>query len=177
MQKFLVTMTTLAVLTWGSAHAALLIEPVVGYNFGSLTNSATDFDESATGVGYGARLGFQQLGFQLGLDYLSSNLDVDSLDDNLKTTEFGAFIGYRLPVFLRVYAGYIFSGTGELGNTDYEDGTGTKLGLGFTGIPFIDLNLEYRSVAYDKAKSGSISVDTETEYDVIMLSVSLPITI
>ena len=40
-------------------------------------------------------------------------------DNKFKTSEFGGFIGYEFPVLLRVYAGFVFSGTGE----DVSDST------------------------------------------------------
>ncbi len=168
-------------LTIKPASAGLLIEPLVGFSKGELiTDSGSGKDKwDFTGMSYGGRLGYQQLGFQIGLDYLNSNNNVDHSDwDSLKGSEWTGFIGYEFPVLLRVYAGYIFSATGEgeyqNTNIDLIEGSGTKFGIGFTGLPFVDINLEYRSITYGDGKISGTKLGYEQEYDAYMLSFSLP---
>jgi len=96
--------------------------------------------------------------------------------------ERGGFIGYEFPVLFRVYAGYIFSGTGTTKADDgtkieFNEGTGSKVGVGFTGLPFVDINLEYRQMKYPEMTLGSTDTDTDTTYSTIMLGLSLPFTI
>jgi hypothetical protein len=169
------------------SQAALLIEPVVGYNLGksnfksevpsdpSLNDSSSD---SLKGASYGGRLGYQNLGFQLGVDYLASNLDIDG--DEFKTTEWAGFIGFEFPILLRVYAGYIFSGTGKTEDDfKFEKGTGPKFGVGFTILPFLDLNVEYRKITYDTYEGSEAGTDfkIDTDYSAIMVGISLPFTL
>ena len=175
-----------------TASAGLLIEPLVGYNV------ITKFDgESGSGGGaYGGRLGYQNFGFQLGLDYLSSTiaLDSDDTDDDFKTSEFGAFVGYEFPVFFRLYAGYVFSASSntievadEDGGPDneatYLDGSGAKFGIGFTGLPFVAINFEMRSIQFDttEVKDGGSGIETEIDDGVklaaYLISLSIPIDI
>jgi hypothetical protein len=77
-----------------------------------------------------------------------------------------------------VYAGYIFSATGEADyvnqKVDFIEGTGTKFGIGFTGLPFVDINLEYRSVTYGDCEVSGAKLGQEQNYDAYMLSFSLP---
>lgn len=174
----------LAFLIIKPASAGVLIEPVVGYNMGDFkTDSAGSSTEDFSGASYGGRLGYQNLGFQLGIDYLKSNLSVDDKDySNLETSEWAGFVGFEFPVLLRVYAGYIFSATGETkidtGPTkekvDLKDGTGMKLGVGFTVLPFLDINLEYRKGKFGEYKMGGVKSDDDTDYDTYMVGVSLP---
>lgn len=167
------------------ANAALLIEPVVGYSYGKY-NLETEVgpiteksDDSLSGVSYGGRLGYQNFGFQIGLDYLASNMSYDNND--LKTQEWGGFVGFEFPILVRVYAGYVFSGTGiaEIedinGDVNLKGGTGPKIGVGFTLLPFLDINLEYRRITYDTKEEGPVSIDSD--YSATMLSFSLPFTI
>lgn len=172
--------------TLSTAHAALLIEPVVGYNFGKGDFEGNEaFDEislNANGVGFGGRLGYQYLGLQLGLDYLSSTLDLGdkSFKKSARTSEFGAFVGFEFPVFFRVYGGYIFSATGETetDNDEYEftEGSGPKVGIGFTGFPIIDVNLEYRRISYGKVEESGAEKEIDVYYNAIFLGLSAPFT-
>jgi len=95
--KKLIQLALLVALTMGfSSHlqAALLIEPVVGFNLGTKYDLKYDafpvFNDSysgGSGVSYGGRLGYQQLGLQLGLDYLKSSIDMNTSDlkENIST--------------------------------------------------------------------------------------------
>jgi hypothetical protein len=165
-----------------NSYAGLLIEPVVGYNLGA----KADFENGekySGGVGpsFGGRLGYQNFGLQLGLDYLNSTIDLDDpdLDDDLSTSEWAAFVGFKFPILLRVYGGYIFSATGETksGGTkvELEKGNGYKAGIGFTGLPFLEINVEYRSGTFEEWTSGTIQNDTSVDYQSIMVGLSLPL--
>lgn len=169
------------------SQAGLLIEPVVGYSFGSSnidmevpldTTQNTSDKESLNGTSYGGRLGYQNFGFQLGVDYLASSLEVDG--DGFKTSEFGGFVGFEFPILVRVYAGYVFSGTGTLegdaGEDDlkFKNGTGPKIGVGFTLLPFLDINLEYRSIKYEELEISAGAANVNADYNAVMLGISLP---
>ncbi|MFP5385007.1 MAG: hypothetical protein ACLGHN_02950 [Bacteriovoracia bacterium] len=177
----------LAFLIINPVKAGVLIEPVVGYNFSQFEIDNVGFsEENANGVAVGGRLGYQQLGFQLGLDYLRSSLNVSDNDykEDLVVSEFGGFVGFEFPILLRVYAGYIFSATGETEadfgagagkqELEFKDGRGAKFGVGFTGLPFIDINFEYRKGTFSEYKLGTTKVDEETSYNSFMVGLSLP---
>lgn len=164
--------------------AGVLIEPVLGYSFKTFEADGPDTsEEKGSGVSFGGRLGYQNLGFQLGLDYLRSNISMDDNDfkEDLITSEWGAFVGFEFPVLLRVYAGYIFSANAETEfaggeKVKLQDGTGMKFGLGFTGLPFVDINFEYRKGTYTKLKAGD-SANVDTDFNAFMIGVSLPFVI
>ncbi|HXH32038.1 MAG TPA: hypothetical protein VNJ01_14610 [Bacteriovoracaceae bacterium] len=166
--------------TFSTANAGVLVEPLIGYNFGTDVETSTkNYDGS--GAALGARLGYQNLGFQLGVDYLRSAIDLDSNDfsEDLTMSEWAGFIGFEFPILLRVYAGYIFSASGETesaGQTvEFTEGSGTKLGVGFTGLPFVVLNLEYRAGTFDAIKTVGPEIKQETDYNSYLLSLSLPL--
>lgn len=170
------------------SQAGLLIEPVVGYSWGKLNSEATgtlveEDTQGLKGASYGGRLGYQNFGFQLGVDYLASSMVYGSDDNKLTTSEFGGFIGYELPILLRVYAGYIFSGTGTLVSDDssvddlkLKGGSGPKIGVGLTLLPFLDMNIEYRSITYKTNSDiyGNSGLDVDFDYNAIMVAFSLP---
>lgn len=171
-----------------ASHAAILVEPLVGFTVANKFDSRTTSDITASenysgsGLAYGGRLGYQNMGFQLGLDYLHSAVDVDDKDikSDITTSEWAAFAGFRFPILLRFYAGYIFSGTGEYktasSNVDINGGTGYKVGLGWTLFPFLDLNLEYKKTNYDEIKTGGSKLKADLDNSAYLLSVSLPFT-
>ncbi len=182
---------SLFLLSTHSSNAALLIEPVIGYSSGKYNatikelasgTEIDDFSESIKGSSYGGRIGYQNLGFQFGVDYLASKMDLDG--DDFTTSELGVFAGFEFPILFRVYGGYILSGTGktedEDGNSlDFKGGSGPKIGLGFTLLPFLDVNLEYRSVKYDtyEFSDGGFDFGVDSDYSAVMLGLSFPITL
>ena len=173
----------LLALVFGFTHqadAALLIEPVVGYNLGAKVEGDDD-TVKGSGPAFGGRLGYQYLGFQVGADYLNSKLDLDNWSKDLNLTEWAGFVGFEFPVLLRVYAGYIFSATGEGKingvKTELTNGSGTKVGVGFTPLPLIDINLEMRQGTFDDGKFGGVKFNDKTDYRTYMISLSLPFTL
>jgi hypothetical protein len=190
MKRFLGLFTLLITFTSFTANADVLIEPLVGYQLVSKMDvQKGDNYSGGSGPAYGGRLGYQKMGFQVGLDYLNSTLDFSDKDFKpLKSSEWGAFVGFEFPILFRVYAGYIFSATGTTKvrdqssgsyyKTDFNSGTGFKAGLGFTLLPFLDINLEYRRVTYDdwkfKSSSGSVKMTDDISVNAYMLSLSLP---
>jgi hypothetical protein len=164
------------------AKADLLIEPVVGFSSGNFESEINEEEHATSGLSFGGRLGYQNLGFQLGVDYLNSTLSVDNDDwGDLDVSEWAAFIGYKFPVMLRVYAGYILR---SVANTEYQDldmkfenGSGTKIGIGFTGLPFLNINLEMRQGNWDQYILNSNTVKDDTKFSTFMIGVSVPFTL
>jgi hypothetical protein len=187
--KFFISIIALLSITF-TAQAGLLIEPVLGYN----VISKFDDDSGGGGSAYGGRLGYQYLGLQLGVDYLNSTVDskIDNAQNDFKTSEFGAFVGFEFPVFFRVYAGYVFAASSDklkildtdddLNDTfEYSKGTGPKFGIGFTGLPFVDINFEMRTINYGTAEitDGATGVKTDDDEGLkvlgYMISLSIPL--
>lgn len=170
-----------------TSNADVLIEPLAGYNFGVKqdTKNGSNF-HGGSGGGYGGRVGFTKLGFQIGLDYLNSNIRMSSkkFSDRVRSEDFGAFAGFQFPGFFRLYGGYIFSSTADTSykvdngaKTHYTDGMGAKAGVGLTFFPFLALNLEYRHVSYDKSELMSVKSTNSTTVSNWLVSISIPLTI
>ena len=162
-----------------SAKASILVEPLIGHNFGAKFG-----DLKASGLSYGGKLGFQsEGGFQIGAEYLKSTFKINDdevFNNDLKMTEMGAFIGYKTDVF-KIYVGLVFSAEGETEVVDgqkvtFEEGAGNKIGIGFTGLKYVHVNLEYRQGKFDEIKLSNVPVGSD-KYSSLMLSLSIPLTL
>lgn len=173
------------------ANAGLLVEPYVGYQISgfetdyTVSGTTTELAYVTNGVNLGARLGYSYLLFMAGIDYsygtLSNDLDTGSITiEDIDATRFGIFAGVELPILARAWATYYVNANYEAGSDEYK-GTGYGLGVGFTGLPFVSLNLEYRALTFDEivGDTGTTKLPTSTydEYTAseIFLSVSLPL--
>jgi hypothetical protein len=163
------------------SRASLLIEPHVAYQFaGKVENSSPE--STFSGTQYGARLGLQTFGLMGGLDYTRSSVTiktVGSADDKSDRDQIGVFIGYKFPILLRAWGSYYFNDKNTYSNNDYASGSGTEIGIGFTGLPFISVNLTYRTSSYDTAYDASTGIkgtlSPSTKANEIALGVSLPL--
>lgn len=168
-----------------NASASLLLEPHLGLNIsGTGDQGSTEYDYN--GAQYGLRVGYQNLGFMAGLDYTKSSYELESKtagvtsNNDVSRNEWGLFAGYNFPILVRAWGAYYFSNTMEFDATGTEYSGSTKeLGVGFTGLPFLSVNLMYRMVTYDESKTGSVESAINPEFDAkeIVLGVSLPFTL
>jgi hypothetical protein len=174
-----------------AAFAGFHVEPFVGYSLsgdfdqevgGSTLNSG---DYTSNGPQLGARVGYGMLGFFGAVEYelspmLAAPDDNDYDDVDINQTLMGVALGYEFPIAIRAYATYIFSaeGKGSLDNVDpVYRGSGIKLGVGYTGLPFIAINLEVTQLTYDDVESDSSSFDDDFDSftaNYYTLSVSAP---
>lgn len=161
-----------------TASAGFLVEPYLGYRVGDLEstpNGSIAYDTSGHSIG--ARLGGTFTMFMAGIDYSMGSLSADqtkggSTDVDLDTTQLGIFAGIELPVLLRAWATYYVSANFENSSNSNEwKGDGIGLGVGFTGLPFVSLNLEYKKMSYDEAPTGRSGYDGSE----IQFGVSLPL--
>lgn len=157
------------------AQAGILLEPYLGYHTGDF-GQATKNDTS--GVSFGARAGYQTMGFMFGVDYMTGKWTSDSTPKaDVTPTDIGVFVGYNFPVLLRVYGVYGFKDEAKAeasGNSNKFEGDGSiKLGVGFTGLPFVSLNLEYITNKFDEVNGNKITPEAEGKF--YGLTVSLPL--
>lgn len=196
LKRSLLALVLMATFTTG-AHAALLIEPHLGYNIsgsGDWTFEGTKIETDYSGAQYGLKAGWQLLGFMVGLDYTLSNPEVEfsvagagSSKNKMKSRELGVFAGYNLPILLRAWVGYYFDANSEADNDgflskgDEASGNTVELGVGFTGLPLVSLNLIYRNTTYDELKADGttlkLSGAEQIKNSEIVLGVSLPLTL
>lgn len=161
------------------AHASFLIEPHIGYNISGSGQDGLDADYN--GPQYGARLGYQYFGFMIGADYTKGSGEYESNIDGVKSTkdfdqtDIGVFVGYELPILLRVWGTYYFNSDFDLTGGGEYSGDTKELGVGFTALPFLSLNLMYRMVNHDEVKGGGTTRSVDMNYNEIVLGVSLPL--
>ena len=173
MKKLLLPLVMLTISL--NAQAGFLIDPYIGTgSYASSFDAANaaaegvdqdDVEESMTAVG--SRLGYSFLLLNAGIDYQLATVDGDN------ATNISAFVGVDLPILFRFWGEYFISSDVDVDSgvtSDFTDGYG--LGVGFTGLPFVSINLEAQYLNYELESSGF-------EYDVTtasyLLSVSLPL--
>ena len=163
MKKLFLGVAATAALAIGSlANAGILIEPYLGYHTGKFEIGSTENDTK--GITYGGRIGYQSLGFMGGFDYMTGTWTSESSgsDVDVTPTDMGVFIGYKFPVLIRAYFTYNFDAQTKAesgGSSNKFTGKGMKLGIGYTGFPFVSINLEYISDSYDEMDGMSLSSD------------------
>jgi hypothetical protein len=161
-----------------SASAALLVEPILGYNLGTYKVGADK--GKVTGVLLGARAGVGLGPIILAADIGTGTNKIKSdtvggLDDDAKVTNMGLTALFSPPVLpVRVWAGYIFKTESKTDLFKFE-GNGLKVGAGFSLIPFVSLNAEYIMSTYNKANGMSLVDDLKVNSAFISVSVPLEI--
>ena len=171
-----------AVLTANVANASLLIEPHIGYNLHA-SGTALSHEYNYKGNEYGSRFGFQTFGFMAGMDYTHSSMDledrtVSSTDKrDYQRNEVGVFAGYNLPILLRAWGAYYFKSKAKADNGDYLKGNTFELGLGFTPLPLLSVNLMVRLVNWDERSIGGVTSTPSLSTNEIVLGVSLPLNV
>ena len=180
-------------------RAGVLVEPYLGFAIGAdgeTSVAGTAYDNSYASVTMGGRLGYQFLGFMGGIDYSMQNFSLKSKSssnsdkDDVKKNQLGLFVGYDFPILLRAWGTYFLSGSVEgkdanvandqvfSSNDKFSDGSGYALGVGFSGLPFVSINLEYRTMEYGKfarSNNSSVAYGKKLSLSEILLSVSLPL--
>lgn len=157
-----------------NAQASLLVDPYLGLNVSGSTKVGTlENSYDNVPVSIGARVGFAQLGFSAGLDYQNtSSIKIENSANKYDATELGIFAGFDFPILVRAYVGYIFSADFKATGSNFDEGSGYKLGVGFTGLPFVSINLEYKALSYDKLNNATIAT---ADHNAVLLAVSLPL--
>ncbi len=159
-----------------TANAGVLIEPYLGYLTGKTEQGSTEVDIS--GVNFGARLGYKSfLGLMGGFDYMTAKLEDEANPKNDVTpSQLGVFVGFEFPILLRVYGVYGISNKTKYkdsnGSDTLEGGDHIKLGVGFTALPLVSINLEYIMASYDENDGQSFS--PELTMKTYGLSISAP---
>jgi hypothetical protein len=154
------------------AFAGIHLEPYLGYAKGDITDSAGD-EFNTTGMLYGARLGYSVSMLAFGAEYQAGSMTAETNpDEDAKPSDLGVFVAFDAPVLVRVFATYFFQASTKVGDTKLE-GTGMKVGLGFTPIPLLSINLEYMTSEWDEADGQTIDPAMKGKF--MGLSVSVPL--
>ncbi len=162
-----------------SISQAVYIEPYLGMIVsGTMKTVGSTTESDLKGNGMGLKLGWNFAGLAVGVDYSMGSMEEDAsgVTTDSKFTNLGAFADFDFPVVpIHIYGAYILKSTIDPDNsTTNVLGKGMKLGAGFTGLPFVAINLDYSTLKYDEtdpASAGSFEINA----NVVMLSVSLPL--
>lgn len=167
MKKILVSMFAILSIS-SAAHAGFFIEPFLGY---AVTGKEDDGGSAdIKGMDYGARLGATFAMFSIGAEYAGGSYEQDvSSGQNFDTTDIGLTFAFDFPIMLRLYATYFLKSEAkpDSGTTEKGDG-GYRIGIGYTGLPFVDINIEMVKRMYDDPSDYGFSTTQ------IGLSVPLP---
>lgn len=187
-----------ATLFSSQAFSMGLFEPSFGLSLKSKSELTQDggggFETKGNPMFFGTRLGFQMMGLMGGLSlkqHMKTKYEFEvgnnTFKEDYSKRDLGIFLGYNLPVMLRLWGGYYFSSTWTSKADDLEaddnekyKGSAIAFGLGYTGFPLISINLELVRSSFDKVESKD---GTEFDYPDsidhkstdILLSVSLPL--
>ncbi|MGB0454294.1 MAG: hypothetical protein ACPGJV_11340 [Bacteriovoracaceae bacterium] len=192
----------LFLMTSFSAHGLLYIDPYVGYavqGTSKFQNSLMNAEADYNSINYGLRVGVSSspvaAGVQVDMgmgDYkwtdLTNGGECSDNCDEMDAQNIGVFVNFDLPILFRAYGAFFPSAKltdgndskGQFQSGSELSGTGMMIGAGYTGIPFISLNLEYRTFTYDELKDNSgssdLPVDGQSEVDLtqILFSISAP---
>ncbi len=159
-----------------NSFSGLLIEPYIGtgmYSTSIDAATASSYEASTDSVStIGGRLGASFILLSAGIDY-----SMDTMSGGSRSNT-AVFVGVDMPILIRGYAKYII-------NSDYKDDdikdagfdiafdSGYAIGLGFTGLPLISINLEMESSKYKLEYPGASDIDND--WVSYMLTVSLPL--
>lgn len=174
--KKLFIAAAIAIFGASQASAGIMIEPYLGYETGKVKSAGTP-DDDYTGTIFGARLGYSMVGLMFGVDYMTGSGTVESTggDTDIKPADLGVFVGYEFPVMFRAYFSYFFDSKASIdgATVDFEGGA-TRFGVGFTGLPFVSINLEMITRTYDEFSDGT-AIDPENTVETFALTISLPL--
>ena len=172
-----------------NASAGILVEPYLnyvatGYEYDMTGVSTEKLVMINTGTLFGARLGLTFGPAFIAADYETGSQKFavddapppyDQLSSSSDTvTNMGIAVGIDVPVMpLRFYAKMISKAT-----IDKLEGSGTAFGIGLTFLPFVDINIEYRSITYDDVDMG-IPLTSAQDIDVkgLAFGISVPFTL
>lgn len=167
-----------AVLGFASvSQAGILLEPYLGYEMGTTKNS----DGKLTGTDIGLRVAYKSpvmvwAGVDAVMGTLKSKPDVGAEDDVKRTTVYGV-VGVNFPILVRAWVGYGLSNELKFDTANVTSkASAYKVGLGFTGLPFVSLNFEYLNEKVTDI-GGISTTSPEPTNDSYVLSVSLPWTL
>ena len=164
-----------------NANAKFFVEPYLGAGK-SISDDLQDLNASFDSFSLypGLRVGSMRI---LGLlfagaeiSYQSSSAeDREKRELDLTRTDYGLLAGVNLPLLFKPFAKYIFTSSLDIGDNKVIGASGYGLGVGYKGLPFIVLNLEYKSLAWTKISTNGVERNSSGDISEVFLSLSFPI--
>lgn len=163
--------TAVMVICAFNSQAGLLIDPYIGVGQSKTTLDVVNNDDSSNTATYlGSRLGYSKFLFSAGIDYQIASSEIQ--DEDSRINNLSAFVGVDLPILFRFWAEYFISSDINNDDLDLSFKNGYGLGVGFTGLPFVSLNLEIEALNFD---AEVLNQDVDFTVAQTVLSVSFPI--
>ena len=166
------------------AKSALFLEPYLGLGMatsGDIEGPEATFEGLSInpGLKIGTTTMFTFVSFGAEFSYQDSTAEArpSGRELDLTRTDFSAFALFEFPILFRIFGKYIVGSSMTIGNTDMIDPDGYGLGVGYTGLPFLSLNLEYRTISWKKIKNNDVESNANGEITEIILSLSFPLKI
>ncbi len=172
-----IALALLLVFGMGTQAQAFFIEPFVNYGTGDNPDAS---NTEYTATEFGARVGGSTLGFLYGLEYtrFSGDYEAGSTKDDIGGSDIGITVGYDFPIMIRAYATYFLKSEATRESTvdiDFEGSGGTRIGVGFTMLPFININLEMITRSYDENTAGGLTTEDDTDLEGYNIGISIPL--
>ncbi len=189
-----------ALISVQSTSAILMLDPYIAALKGGNGDDRSTEEEDYKGLLYGFKLGADLPFLRAGGIFEKSLFKVDAPSantaylDQYDGTSYGFFAGFQLGLFHLDFDYFLYStmegdewdGTGVavvnsrnlFGESEYRDGSGFGFTFGFTLLPYVNLNLYYRSLDYDKVKvkgTTNSTIDTDFEVHYVGFGASFPI--
>ncbi|MCY4524308.1 MAG: hypothetical protein OXB84_06180 [Halobacteriovoraceae bacterium] len=179
----------LLVASFNASAAGLWIEPMFGVSVGGNGNvGGSEVDRS--GHRYGGRVGIKHLipNMVLGLDYrmgkVKHEVDAGSTLKELNAKHMGTFLSYTGVPLLHFWGTWFFDYKDEIADGllkgSYFKGSGWNLGMGYSLLPFLNLNVEYSKSKHDEwefANGSVVPLLEEIEATEFIVGISIPISL
>ena len=173
------------ILSTRSSNAGVLAEPYLGLSLGAGGDARIDYkniEYSFSAATYGTRIGYQYLGFMAGLDYSFQKFRMTKEGPGIakkldtKKNQWGVFAGYNFPLLIRAWGTFFVSSKIDGESEVFKKGMGYELGIGSTTLPFVSLNISYRTLTYDRYIAvGNPVYNEKLVSHELLFSASLPL--
>lgn len=157
------------------AQAGFLIDPYLGY----IVSGSNNAGSSLSGTDMGLRLGWTTLGLGLGVDatvagtYTYKN---GGSSGDYTPMHTGVFVSYTFPILVRAYVTYFVNAKVSTSSpvSAAVTGNANKIGVQYTGFPFIALGVELYSMNYVEAELLGIKAAASGSESQTRVAISVP---
>lgn len=178
MKKMLMAIALMLGFT-GAANADLLIEPHIGFEAGKFSSA----EATASGNSIGARIAYKfplfvWVGLDADMGVSGKYKPVLGTEADMKRNSYYGVLGVNLPILLRGWIGYGISDQFVIDSpvNSTMKANSTKIGLGFTFLPLVSLNVEYIKGTVSEITGGTLANSSpSTTSESFLVSLSLPL--
>ena len=158
-----------------SLLADVVFDPYIGTPFGT-AKLEDQIESDISGLGIGGRVYYEYFNFFGGIDLKLSANNADSPDRDYEQNQLGLLGGVQFPFApIRVWTSFYFLDVMSVSPSGYDyKGGGYAFGLGFSPLPFMSINMEYKGSTYDEVEkpAGDEMLTNEAELSSLFISLS-----